>query len=195
MVAAERISTAAFCSFPGRAVLQAVNAACNETEEWSAGKRHRWTKKGPAGQRQLRELDPAQAYGHRPQQEDVWCLSPYEFSMYWDCVPGPMTLPLTRSEFTLQPAKHWDVTVTAKGEAKFAAAKSDEASVRLLPGVDFQRRERGAADKKGFLRQQRWAGVAARMVFVSAFEAAVPAAGTIHRFPVNGVKNQNGTQS
>ena len=61
-----------------------------------------------------------------------------------------MTLPLTRSEFTLQPAKHWDVMVTAKGEAKFAAAKSDEASVRLLPGVDFQRRERGAADTRVF---------------------------------------------
>ena len=148
VVAAERISTAAFCSFPGRAVLQAGNAACNETEEWRAEKRHRWTKKGPAGQRQLRELDPAQAYGHRPQQEDVWCLSPYEFSMYWDCVP--MTLPLTRSEWTLQPAKHWDVTVTAKGEAKFAAAKSDDASVRLLPGVDYRRRETETADKKVF---------------------------------------------
>jgi hypothetical protein len=93
-------------------------------------------------------MDPAQAYGHRPQQEDVWCLSPYEFSMYWDCVP--MTVPLTRSEFTLQPAKHWDVTVTAKGEAKFGAAKSDDASVRLLPGVDFRRRERGAADTRVF---------------------------------------------
>ena len=148
VVAAERISTAAFCSFPGRAFLHAVNAACDETEEWGTGKRHCWTKKGPAGQRQLREMDPAQAYGHRPQQEDVWCLSPYEFSMYWDCVP--MTVPLTRSEFTLQPAKHWDVTVTAKGEAKFGAAKSDDASVRLLPGVDFRRRERGAADTRVF---------------------------------------------
>ena len=93
-------------------------------------------------------MDPAQAYGHRPQQEDVWCLSPYEFSMYWDCVP--VTLPLTRSEFKLRPAKRWDVTVTAQGEAKFAAAKSDDASVRLLPGVDFRRREKDAADTKVF---------------------------------------------
>jgi hypothetical protein len=61
-----------------------------------------------------------------------------------------MTLPLTRSEWTLQPAKHWDVTVTAKGEAKFAAAKSDDASVLLLPGVDFRQRERDAADTKVF---------------------------------------------
>ena len=68
--------------------------------------------------------------------------------MYWDCVP--VTLPLTRSEFKLRPAKRWDVTVTAQGEAKFAAAKSDDASVRLLPGVDFRRRERDAADTKVF---------------------------------------------
>ena len=33
VVVAERISTAAFCSFPGRAFLQAVNAACDETME------------------------------------------------------------------------------------------------------------------------------------------------------------------
>ena len=148
MVAAERISTAAFCSFPGRAFVQAVNAVCDEPEEWQGGKKHVWTKKGPTGQRQLREMDPAHVYGHRPQQENVWCLSPYEFAMYWDCVP--VTLPLTRSEFKLRPEKEWDVTVTAKGEAKFAAAKSDDASVRLLPGVDFRRKEREAVDTRVF---------------------------------------------
>ena len=68
VVGAERISTAAFCSFPGRAFMQAVNAACGETEEWRARNRQCWTKKGPAGQRQLREMDPAQAYGHRPRR-------------------------------------------------------------------------------------------------------------------------------
>ena len=40
----------------------------------------------------------------------------------------PVTLPLTRSEFKLGPTKDWDVTVTAKGEAKFKAAKGDDAS-------------------------------------------------------------------
>jgi hypothetical protein len=140
VVAAERISTVAFCSFAGRAFLQAVNIASDETEEWRARKKQVWTRKGSTGQKQLRELDLAQAYGHRPQHADLWCLSPYEFSMYWDCFP--VTLPLTRSEFKQGPTKDWDVTVTAKGEAKFAAAKGDDASVRLSPGVDFRRREK-----------------------------------------------------
>eukprot|EP00438_Fugacium_kawagutii_P001459 Skav211876 [mRNA] locus=scaffold1431:374175:389938:+ [translate_table: standard] len=148
VVAAERISTVPFFSFPGRAFLQAVNAAYDEMEEWRAGKKQVWTKKGPGGQRQLRELDPAQAYGHRPQREDIWCLSPYEFSMYWDCVP--VRLPHTRAEFKLRPAEEWDVTVTAKGAAKFVAAACDEASVRLIPGVDFRRREGKPPDARVF---------------------------------------------
>ena len=37
-----------------------------------------------------------------------------------------------------------------KGEAKFAAAKADDASVRLLPGVDFRRRETETGEKKVF---------------------------------------------
>jgi len=37
-----------------------------------------------------------------------------------------------------------------KGEAKFAAAKADDASARLLPGVDFRRRETETGEKKVF---------------------------------------------
>ena len=43
--------------------------------------------KNHGGQRQMRELDPAQIYRHTPQRADIWCLSPYEFGMYWDVVP------------------------------------------------------------------------------------------------------------
>ena len=77
VVAAERISTAAFCAFPGRNFLQTVNTAFGEMEEWAVGKKYMWTRKGLAGQRQMREMDPAQVYGHRPKHEDVWFLSPY----------------------------------------------------------------------------------------------------------------------
>ena len=56
----------------------------------------------------------------------------------------------SRSEFKLRPEKELDATVTAKGEAKFAAAKSDDASVRLLLGVDFRRKEREAVDTRVF---------------------------------------------
>eukprot|EP00438_Fugacium_kawagutii_P008899 Skav215707 [mRNA] locus=scaffold2573:242958:252224:+ [translate_table: standard] len=146
VVAAERISTMPFYSFPGRAFLQAVNTAYDEMEEWRATKKHVWTRKGPGGQRQLRELDPVHVYGHRPQRKDIWCLSPYEFSMYWDCVPA--RLPHTRSEFKLRPSEEWDVTVTSKGEAKFIAAACDDTSVRLLPGVDYRRREGKCRDAR-----------------------------------------------
>ena len=96
----------------------------------------------------MRELDPAQVYGHRPQRADIWCLSPYEFTMYWDVVP--MKMPQTRSDWTSQPSTHWDVEVTATGTAKLAAAKSDTANVRLLPGVDFKRKEKQETSNKVF---------------------------------------------
>ena len=137
VVAAERISTAAFCAFPGRNFLQTVNTAFGEMEEWAVGKKYIWTRKGLAGQRQMREMDPAQVYGHRPKHDDVWFLSPYEFTMYWDCVP--MKMPQTRMEWTQQPRGNWDVTLTRAGEAKLAVAKSDNATVRLVPGVDVLR--------------------------------------------------------
>ena len=75
-VAAERISTAGFCTFAGRPFLQTVNNAFDEREEGTTSKKYVWSRKGLSGQRQLREIDPAQAYGHRPQHDEVWYLSP-----------------------------------------------------------------------------------------------------------------------
>ena len=59
--------------------------------------------------------------------------------MHWDVVP--MKMPSTRSEWQTQEAGHWDVTVTQKGQAKLWAAKTEDAIVRLQPGVDVQRRQ------------------------------------------------------
>eukprot|EP00435_Cladocopium_sp_Y103_P075251 s10_g55.t1 len=53
-------------------------------------------------------MDPAHVYGHRPQQENVWCLSPYEFAMYWECVP--VTLPLT-SKWGEEPERNAKLTL------------------------------------------------------------------------------------
>ena len=50
-----------------------------------------------------------------------------------------MKMPQTRMEWTQQPRGNWDVTLTRAGEAKLAAAKSDNATVRLVPGVDALR--------------------------------------------------------
>eukprot|EP00435_Cladocopium_sp_Y103_P022987 s1345_g5.t1 len=68
--------------------------------------------------------------------------------MYWDVVP--MKTPHTRSDWQTQPETHWDVDVTAKGNAKLDAAKSDTAHVRLVPGVDFKRKEREETPNKVF---------------------------------------------
>ena len=148
VVAAERISTAAFCSFPGRSFVQAVNVACNEPEEWGAGKKYMWSRKGTRGQRHIHEIDAAQAYGHRPRDARVWHLSPYEFTMYWDCIP--MTMPFSRAEWQQHPKDHWDVVVTTQGEAKLAAARTDAGVVRLVPGVDVRRRDTKANERQIF---------------------------------------------
>ena len=148
VVAAERMSTAAFWSFPGRAYLQAVNTAFDEGDEVARRAAYVWTRKGSSGQRQMREMDPAQVYGHRPQEEDMWYLSPYEFGMYWECMP--MRAPSTRGEWKEQRNNQWDVTLTKKGEAKIAAAATDETPVHLLAGVDFERLPRTEKSKKVF---------------------------------------------
>ena len=116
-----------------------MNTAFDESDGWGATAKQVWTKKRPAGKSQLREIDPAQAYGHRPRHPDVWHLSPYEFVMHWDVVP--MKVPSTRLEWQTQPAGDWDVTVTQKGEAKLMSAKMDDAPVHLQPGTDTQRRQ------------------------------------------------------
>ena len=148
VVAAERMSTAAFWSFPGRAYLQAVNTAFDEGDELATRPTYVWTPKGPAGQRQMREMDPAQVYGHRPQEDGMWYLSPYEFGVYWECMP--MRAPTTRGEWKEQRSSQWDVTLTKKGEAKIAAAATDETPVRLLAGVDFERLPKTEKSKKVF---------------------------------------------
>ena len=148
VVAAERMSTAAFWSFPGRAYLQAVDTAFDDGDERATRPAYVWTRKGSSGQRQMREMDPAQVYGHRPQEEGMWYLSPYEFGAYWECIP--MRAPSTRGEWKEQRSSQWDVTLTKKGEAKIAAAATDETPVRLLAGVDFERLPKTERSKKVF---------------------------------------------
>ena len=137
VVAAERISTAAFCSFPGRALLQAVNVAFDEEAVGHSGSRYVWGKKGPGGRQSLREVSPAQAYGHRPSRPDIWCLSPYEFTTTWEL--EPLRIPQSHNEWKQVRATQSDVKLTARGAAKFGTAGAENCKVRLLPGVDFKR--------------------------------------------------------
>ena len=147
-MAAERISTAAFCSFPGRALLQAVNVAVGEEAVGHSGSRYVWGKTGPGGRQSLREVNPAHAYGHRPSRPDIWCLSPYEFTTTWEL--EPLRIPRTRSEWQQLRGTHSDVTLTARGAAKFGTAEADNCKVRLLPGVDFRRAQGAESRNKAY---------------------------------------------
>ena len=118
---------------------------------------------------QLQRFDWAQAYGHRPCQDGLWELSPYEFIMYWDVVP--MRVPGSRKEWMEEPAEQWDVTITAAGRAKIEKAKGEDTKVALTPGKDYKIKP---ITKKGTrsIPRAEWCCVTARLVLATAKHAA-----------------------
>ena len=77
--------------------------------------------------------DAAELYGHRPQDPRVWCLSPYEFVMYWEVCLSSYPLFL---EDEHNPDHH--VSLTPSGREKLGTRNSD-----LQPGVDYMIKEAG----------------------------------------------------
>ena len=134
IVAAERVSTTSFKNFPGQAYLGMYDSMRGE-RPW--GQRTRYVKTRPApdtGERHLREDVTVQAYGHRPTASEVWWLSPYEFTMYWDVVAT--RVPYNQEEWENNRESSWDVTVTDTGRRKLATGGT--AAARLRPQVDYQ---------------------------------------------------------
>ena len=87
---------------------------------------------------------------------------------------------------TSHPSTHWDVEVTAKGSAKFLAACSDTANVRLVPGIDFKRKEKQETPNKVFFGGNS-GNAAAWMVFAAPPLALVSASGDVaHTHQVGG---------
>ena len=79
-----------------------------------------------------------------------------------------------------------DVEVTAKGSAKFVAACSDTANVRLVPGVDFKRKEKQETPNKVFFGGNG-GNAAAGIVFAAPPSALVSASGNVaHAHQVGG---------
>ena len=91
-VAAERVSSSSLISFPGATFLNMVRRLANKDD--NVPQTTAWRKQSV----QLRALDWAQAYGHRPSHSGLWELSPYEFVMYWDV--HPTKIPSSKKDWT-----------------------------------------------------------------------------------------------
>ena len=129
-VAAERVSSSSLISFPGATFLNMVRRLADKDD--NVPQTTAWRKQSG----QLRALDWAQAYGHRPSHSGLWELSPYEFFMYWDV--HPTKIPASKKDWTEKPPETWDVTLTSKGQTKLEKAPNPEAKVRLIPGQDYK---------------------------------------------------------
>ena len=152
-MSAERLSTAGFEAFPGRAFLGTVDGICNATTEHPHQRHFVRTKPTPGGVRHLREVDYVRAYGHRPREGDCWWLSPYEFTMYWAVVPA--RVPQTRDEWETEPDVAWDVKLTPAGE-RYMRKLSPQQLARLRPGQHYRTRVEETSNRLRFpLRAMR----------------------------------------
>ena len=147
IVSAERLSTAGFEAFPGRAFLGTVDGICNATTEHPHQRHFVRTKPTPGGVRHLREVDYVRAYGHRPREGDCWWLSPYEFTMYWAVVPA--RVPQTRDEWETEPDVAWDVKLTPAGE-RYMRKLSPQQLARLRPGQHYRTRVEETSNRLRF---------------------------------------------
>ena len=134
VVAAERVSTAEFTSFPGHAFLNTVRRLADHDD--AVPQRTAWRQR----QQRLQRFDWARAYGHRPGQNGLWELSPYEFFMYWDVVPAK--IPTTKKEWEESQSSKWDVAMTPGGASKVSKAKAGTSILKLRPGQDYKLKAR-----------------------------------------------------
>ena len=145
IVAAERISTAGFISFPGREYVALLEALERSPDRVVPPKKFIRTKPAPGvGVQHFRASVLAEAYGHRPAQSECWWLSPYEFTMWWELVPT--RVPYSRQEWEDSSATAWDVRLTPAGERKLRATVRD-APARLRPGAEYAIRIEATPDR------------------------------------------------
>ena len=149
IVSAERISTAHFATFPGHAILSAVDRLADPGAAQQAATRRNFVRTQPTaeGVRHAREIDWVRAYGHRPCDASCWWLSPYEFVMYWEVVPA--RVPQTRAEWNTEANSAWDVTLTPSGARRMEASVGDKL-VRLRPGQHYRISVPETVDRRWF---------------------------------------------
>ena len=92
----------------------------------------RLNKRQPRGSRTLQAADVAALYALRPTAPELWYISPYEFTMYWEILPA--RVPTTVADLQ-NAAAWWDVDVSPAGLEKLQRAEGGK--IELLPGVDY----------------------------------------------------------
>ena len=138
VVAAERIATTTFESFPGAAFAEFVAMYHNEAASTSATKRAttKWTRRQASGVRHLGAVDIVQVYGHRPVASEAWWLSPYEFVAEWAVTLA--RVPTTQREWNHEDKASWDVTLTPAGIQKMQRETDPDKKIQLQPERDYQ---------------------------------------------------------
>jgi len=138
---AECIKTCQSEAFYGREYVDIVEAVCDKKLQ---------TRKAIFGEidyrnkrkRKVTFRDVAMLYGHRPKTPEVWALSPYEFTTYWE----PMLLSYPQSTADEKNAKH-HACLTESGRAKLkicSDARRDRQD--LEPGADYVVKDEGGVD-------------------------------------------------
>ena len=138
VVAAERIATTTFESFPGAAFAEFVAAYHHEAASTSATKRTttKWTRRQASGVRHLGAVDIVEVYGHRPVASEVWWLSPYEFVAEWAVTLA--RVPTTQREWNHEKKSSWDVTLTPAGIQEMQRQTDPDKKVQLQPERHYQ---------------------------------------------------------
>ncbi|CAL1148725.1 unnamed protein product [Cladocopium goreaui] len=138
VVAAERIATTTFESFPGAAFAEFVAMYHSEAASASATKRTttKWTRRQASGVRHLGAVDIVQVYGHRPAASEVWWLSPYEFVAEWAVTLA--RVPTTQREWNHEEKSSWDVTLTPAGIQEMQRQTDPDKKIQLQPERDYQ---------------------------------------------------------
>ncbi|CAE7264728.1 unnamed protein product, partial [Symbiodinium pilosum] len=131
-VAAECIRTSSTVSFLGAQYLGLVDQLVEGRAKQARARACRLNKRHSRARRTLQSADVALLYALRPTHPDVWYLSPYELTVYWEIVPT--RVPMSRNEAD-DPTARWDVTLLPGGYEKLCSTA--ESKIELVPGADF----------------------------------------------------------
>ena len=131
-VAAECICTSSTVSFLGAQYLGLVDQRVEGRAKQARARACRLNKRHSRARRTLQSANVALLYALRPTHPDVWYLSPYELTMYWEIVPT--RVPMSRNEAD-DPTARWDVTLLPGGYEKLCSTA--ESKIELVPGADF----------------------------------------------------------